>query len=140
MGTLVTHRYVADKANLRTLAGVQLLIALVAGLIAVVLPGAAALQSSAMVFLLFSTLTFVAGVINGVDFPMTAACYMALNRRAEKSAGTVYSMELFGACVGAALASVIVAPMLGIIACCFLAGIANGTAFIVLLICWRSYA
>jgi len=140
LGTLFTHRYVADKANLNTLAGVQLLIALVASLIAVVLPGAAAVQSSAIVFLLFSTLTFVAGVINGVDFPLAAACCMALSRRAEKSAGTVYGVELFGACVGAALASAVVAPMLGIIACCLLAGIANGTAFAVLLICRRSYA
>ncbi len=140
LGTLFTQRYVANKANLRTLAGVQLLIALVAGLIALVLPGAAAVTSPAIVFLLFSILIFVAGVINGVNFPLSAACYMALNRRAEKSTGAVYGTELFGACIGAALASALVAPILGIIACCLLAGIANGTAFIVLLICRRSYA
>jgi len=140
LGTLFTHRYVTNKANLRTLAGVQLLIALVAGLIAMVLPSAAAVPSPAIVFLLFSALTFVAGVINGVDFPLAAACCMALSRHAEKSAGTVYGIELFGACVGAALASVVIAPMLGIIACCLLAGIANGTAFVVLLISRRSYA
>jgi len=140
LGTLITHRYVADKANLRTLAGVQLLIALVAGLVAVVLPRAAAVPSPAFVFLLFSALTFVAGLINGVDFPLAAACCMALNRRAETSAGTVYSVELFGACAGAVLASAVVAPIFGIIACCLLAGIANGTAFVVLLICRRSYA
>jgi len=140
LGALFTHRYVADKANINTLAGVQLLIALLAGLIAIVLPGAAAVQSPAIVFMLFSTLTFVAGLINGVDFPLSAACCMALNRRAEKSAGTVYGVELFGACVGAALASAVVAPILGIIACCLLAGIANGTAFVVLLISRRSYA
>ena len=140
LGTLITHRYVADKANLRTLAGVQLLIALVAGLIAVVLPRAAAVPSPAFVFLLFSTLTFVAGLINGVDFPLAAACCMALSRRAETSAGTVYGVELFGAFAGAVLASAVVAPILGIIACCLLAGIANSTAFVVLLICRRSYA
>ena len=140
LGTFLTHRYVADKANMNTLAGVQLLIALLAGLIAIVLPGAAAVQSPAIVFMLFSTLTFVAGLINGVDFPLSAACCMALNRRAEKSAGTVYGVELFGACVGAALASAVVAPILGIIACCLFAGIANGTAFVVLLISRRSYA
>ena len=94
-----------------------------------IVSGAAAAQSPPIVFLLFSMLTFVAGVINGVDFPLTAACYMALSKRAEKSAGTVYSVELFGACVGAALASAVVAPMLGIIACCLFAGIANGTAY-----------
>ena len=82
----------------------------------------------------------MAGVINGVDFPLVAACCMVLNQRAEKSAGTVYGVELFGACVGAALASAVIIPMLGIIACCLFAGIANGTAFVVLLICRRSYA
>ncbi len=140
LGTFFTHRYVADKANLRTLAGVQLLIAILAGLIAVVLPGAAAVPSSTIVFLLFSTLTFVAGLINGIDFPLSAACCMALSRRAEKSAGTVYGLELFGACIGAALASAVVAPIFGITACCLLAGIANGAAFVVLLICRRRYA
>jgi len=140
LGTITTHRYVADKANVRTLAGIQLLIALVACLIAVVLPRAAAVPSPALVFLLFSTLTFTAGYINGVDFPLATACCMALYRRAETSAGTVYGIELFGACVGAVLASVAVAPILGIVACCLLAGIANGTAFAVLLICRRSYA
>jgi spermidine synthase len=140
LGTLFTHRYIADKANLHTLARVQLLIALMASLVAVVLPKVAIVTSPAIVFLLFLMLTFVSGLINGVDFPLSAACCMALNQRAEKSAGTVYSMELFGACVGAALASALVAPILGIVACCLLAGIANGTAFVVLLICRRSYA
>lgn len=140
LGTLTTHRYVADKANLRTLAGVQLLIALVASLIAFALPRAASVSSPALVFLLFSALTFVAGLINGVDFPLAAACCMALNRRAETSAGTVYGVELFGACAGAILSSAMVVPILGIIACCLMAGIANGTAFVVLLICRRSYA
>jgi spermidine synthase len=140
LGTLITHRYVADKANLRTLAGVQLLIVLVASLIAVVLPGVAAVPSPAFVFLLFSVLTFVAGLINGVDFPLAAACCLTLNRRAETSASTVYGIELFGACAGAVFASAVVAPILGIVACCLLASIANGTAFVVLLICRRSYA
>jgi len=140
LGALFTHRYVADKANIGTFAGVQLLIALLAVLIAVVLPAVAAAQSSAVVFTFFSVLTFVAGLVNGVDFPLSAACCLALNGRAERAAGTVYGIELFGACVGAALASVVVVPMLGIAACCLFAAIANGTAFAVLLISRRSYA
>ncbi|MCX8126505.1 MAG: spermine synthase, partial [Dehalococcoidia bacterium] len=138
VGTLTTHRYVADKANLNILAGVQLLIALVACLIAVALPAAADVSSPSLVFLLFSVLTFVAGFINGVDFPLSTACCMVLGRRAETSAGTVYGIELFGACIGAVMASALVAPVLGITVCCFLAGVANGTAFAVILICRRS--
>ncbi|UCC17190.1 MAG: fused MFS/spermidine synthase [Dehalococcoidales bacterium] len=139
LGTSITQRFVTDKANPNILAGVQLLIALLAGLIAIILPGAAVVQSPAIVFMLFSSLTFIAGLINGVDFPLSVACCMALNRRAEKSVGTVYSVELLGACVGAGVASVVVAPILGIGACCLFAAIANGTAFIVLLVSRRFY-
>ncbi len=140
LGSLFTHLRVAHKADTGTLAAVQLWIALLAGLIALVLARAVAVESPSVVFLLFSGLTFVSGLINGVDFPLSAACYMTLTGDPEKSAGTVYGMELFGACVGAALASVVVAPVLGIIACCILAGLANGTAFVVLRICGRSHS
>ena len=58
----------------------------------------------------------------------------ALTGSAEKSAGSVYGIELFGACVGAALASVAAAPILGIVACCVMAGVANFAAFGALLI------
>ncbi len=137
LGAYCTNRYVAAKDDINILAGVQLLIALLAGLIAAVLPGAAAVRSPAVVFILFSFLTFAGGLINGFDFPLTAACAMALNRHAEKSAGAVYGVELFGACAGAVLASTVVAPVLGIAACCLMAAMANGTACIVLLIARR---
>jgi spermidine synthase len=98
------------------------------------------MESSRVVFILFSAITFVAGLFNGADFPLATACCMALNKRAEKATGIVYGVELFGACAGALLASVVVAPVLGIVACCLLAGIANATAFLVVLISRRSYA
>jgi len=140
LGTLLAHRYVTDKANMRALAGIQLLIALLASLIALTLPVAATLPSPVVVFVLFSALTFVAGLVNGVGFPLSAACYMSLSGRAERSAGTVYSVELYGACLGAILASAVVVPMLGIVVCCLLGAVANATAFVVLLAPRRSYA
>jgi len=139
-GTAATHRYVKQKTNTDLLAGVQLLIALLAGLIALALPGAASLQSPRAVFMLFSILTFGAGLLNGIDFPLATACCLALNKRTEKSAGLVYGLELLGASIGAALASAVVAPILGIIACCLLATVANATACAVLLIARRSDA
>ena len=140
LGAYGSHRYVADKTNLRTLAIVQAFMALLAVVIAVTLPPAAALSSPPAVFLLFSVLTFGAGLANGIDFPLAVACYLALHRRVERSTGTVYGVELFGACVGAIGASVAVAPIHGIVACCLLAGIASGTACVVILISggdWR---
>lgn len=140
LGTFLSHRYVVDKANIRTLAGVQLLIALLSGLIAVILYRAVLLPSPSAIFILFSTLTFIVGLINGVGFPLSSACYMRLTTSPERSAGTVYGVELYGACLGAILASVVVVPILGIVACCLLAAIVNVTAFVVLLISRRSYA
>ncbi|MFU8771129.1 MAG: fused MFS/spermidine synthase [Anaerolineales bacterium] len=138
VGAWFSHRYVINKANFNTLALVQLLIGLAASLIAVSLPAAAGVQSAGAVFGLFSALTFSAGLINGVDFPLAAACFMALKGQAEQSAGSVYGVELLGACVGAALASVVIAPILGIIACCLIAALANYTAFGALMISRRT--
>ncbi len=137
LGAYLASRYVKDKANIKTLAFIQLGIALLAVCIALILPVTAALQSPEVIFVLFSALTFGAGLINGVDFPLSAACYMTLKGQPEKAAGTVYGVELFGAFFGAALASVIVVPVLGITACAFLAAIANGTAFVLFFICGR---
>lgn len=137
LGTTLTHRYVRNKASTDTLAAVQLSIALLAVLIAVVLPRSASFASAAVVFLLFSGLTFVSGLLNGLDFPLAAESFRALNRRPERSAGLVYGVELLGACVGAALASAVVAPILGIVACCLLAAVVNATAFVVLMVSRR---
>ncbi|HSV86848.1 MAG TPA: fused MFS/spermidine synthase [Levilinea sp.] len=138
LGAYFTNRYVVDKTKINTLARIQLLIALFAGGIALGLPVAAALQSPVVIFTLFSSFTFIAGVINGVSFPLSIACSMRLIRRPEKSAGVVYSLEVFGACAGAVLASVLAAPVWGIAVCCWLACAANSAAFAALIISRRS--
>lgn len=137
LGAAVVHRLVRDKANMRALAFVQLLVALCAFGVAFGLPLSAGVGSSRVVFVLFSAITFCGGLLNGADFPLATACCMALNSRAEKSTGLVYGTELLGACLGAALASVVVAPVLGIVACCLLAGIMNATACVIVLLCKR---
>ena len=136
-GTVLTHARVRDRANLGLLAWVQAGIALFALLIALILPLSAYLPSGAVVFVFFAVLTFTAGLLNGIDFPLTAAAFRAVNRRPERSAGLVYGIELAGACAGAALASVLVAPIMGIVACFLLAAIVNGTALAALLIARR---
>jgi len=137
LGAFLTNSYIKFRAEIKILAAVQLSIALLALLIAFVLPLAATVRSPGVIFALFSLLTFGAGLINGIDFPVSAACYMTLKSDADKTAGIVYGTELFGACAGAVLASAVVAPVLGITACALLAAIANGTAFVVLFICGR---
>ncbi len=123
-----------NKAGMYALAAMQLIIAVLAAIIAVSLPLIATIINPSVIFFLFSLLTFSAGLINGIDFPLSVACYMALHKHPEKTAGTVYGVELCGACAGSALASVVVVPVMGIVAACALAAIANFTAFVVLLL------
>ena len=139
LGAAFSHRFVRDKGDARVLQLVQVVIALFAAVIAVVLPAAAGVESVVLLFTLFFAITVFAGVLNGVDFPLAAACCMAAHRQAERATGAVYGTELFGSCVGAVVAGVVVAPVLGIVACCVLAAIGNATAFVVLLISGRSY-
>jgi spermidine synthase len=131
-GAAATHRLAPDPSDPRVLMAVQGAVALLAAGIGLALPWAAALASAAAVFAVFAFCTFAAGILNGADFPLATACYLAHDRRPEAATGTVYGVELVGACFGAALASAVVAPVLGIVACCLLAAFANGTAFVVL--------
>ena len=131
LGALGTGRFVADKTNRRLLAIVQGGIAVLAALMAVALPFAGRIASPILSAGAIFGLTFLAGLINGVDFPLATACRLhggPLFSAPEKATGSVYGMELFGACVGALLAGVIVAPLHGVLACCLLAAAVNGTA------------
>ena len=128
-GAGAAQRWITHKDNLRLLAAVQAGIAVFAAAIAFALPWLAAWTSAVAIFIGFALITFVAGVLNGVDFPLTVACHLSVSGRADTSTGLVYGGELFGACLGAILASAIVAPILGIAACCWLAAVANATAF-----------
>ncbi|WP_287042531.1 spermine synthase [Desulfonatronospira sp. MSAO_Bac3] len=137
LGAFISHGLGPRRTTLGTLLMVQGIMALLAGLMGAALPLAAAVQPPWLIFALFSALTFSAGLINGVNFPLAAGCFMKLCRRPEHSAGRIYGAELFGACLGAVLASALIAPVLGIVACCLLAATANATAFAVLWISRR---
>lgn len=136
-GAAAARRFARDRPDLRLLTALQLALAAFCGLLAVALPWVDALTSPGLVLLLFSALTFGAGLFNGAVFPPAAACCRALTGRPEKAAGVVYGVELFGACAGALLASVVVAPVLGIAACCLLGAVGNGTAVAALLLFGR---
>jgi len=132
LGAILTHRRLVPRASPGLLARFQLVAALWAGAVALLLPAAAAVQSPAAVFVLFSAITVTAGIISGVNFPLSSACYLRLTRRSDATAASVYSAELFGAFLGAILSSAVVAPVLGILYCCLLAGLANITGLGVL--------
>jgi spermidine synthase len=132
LGAFLTHRRLVPRAGTGLLARFQLVAALWAGATALLLPASAAVGSPDAVFFLFSALTIVSGMVNGVNFPLSAACYRSLTPGSEATAASVYSAELFGAFLGAVLSSAVVAPVLGILYCCLLAVFANVTGFLVL--------
>jgi spermidine synthase len=132
LGATLARVLVRDPADRRTLAAVQAAVAATALGIAWALPCAGGLASAAGVFVAFATFTFISGVLNGADFPLATASYLALGRSPDGSTAAVYALELAGGCLGAALASAVIAPVLGLVACFLLAAWANATAFVVL--------
>jgi spermidine synthase len=133
-GAGLAHRWTGGRGSRGALAVVQLLVASYAVVVAAGLPLAAGLGSSWVTFLLFSALTFGGGLLNGAGFPLAVSCCMVLGEPPERGAGMVYGYELVGGCLGAALAGVVVAPVLGVVACCLLAGIMNAAAFALILL------
>ncbi len=135
VGTFLGQRFVRDTSFPRviSLALVQFGIAALAWAVGLLLPQTAAIISSQAVLALFAALTFTAGLAGGVDFPLAAACSTALTGKPERAAGRIYGLELAGACLGAALASVVIAPVHGVPACFLLAGALNTAAGVALL-------
>ncbi|TVR01815.1 MAG: spermine synthase [Desulfovibrionales bacterium] len=144
VGTFLGHRHVRHRPGHgpgqtqgqtlgRSLAMVQFGIAAAAWIVGLVLPQAATIASPLVVLALFFILTFAAGLAGGVDFPLALACSTTLCGKPEQAAGRIYGIELAGACVGAAVAGVMIAPVLGIPACFLLAGVLNAMAGLALL-------
>ena len=134
VGTIVVRARFGDAANGRLLAAIQLTIAAFSLAVAVVLPLTTAIPSPIAAFIVFAMITFLAGVLNGADFPIAVACCLKARPGAEKATGAVYGTELFGACLGSVIAGVVLAPIFGIVACCIFASVANAAAFLVLVI------
>ncbi len=131
-GAFIMQRVLQDRW--RCLAVSQLAVVSFAVLVALCLPLAASIGSSGAVLTIFALLTVGAGLANGLTFPAAVACCHEGTPAPERAAGTAYGLELAGACLGALIASVMVAPMLGIVACFWLAGVMNATALAALVL------
>lgn len=130
LGTFLTETYIRKKDALGTLALLQLLLGSFAGIIGLGLLKITEIPQ----FLGFAVLTVLSGVLNGADFPVAIACLASLEGTVDRAIGTVYGIELGGACAGCLVAGVLIAPILGLDACFWLASIANLTAFVIVLL------
>ncbi|OGX41640.1 MAG: hypothetical protein A3F87_04065 [Omnitrophica WOR_2 bacterium RIFCSPLOWO2_12_FULL_51_24] len=83
--------------------------------------------------IIFSLLPAVAGIIGGMQFPLANKICAANVKDAGKIAGSLYGVDLIGACAGALVTSAFFIPVFGIEATCYLTGLLNALVFGLLL-------
>lgn len=73
--------------------------------------------------ILIPFLVIITGFLVGFEFPLASSLFK--KKEVSKTAGTLFSSDLVGSCIGSFLASVLLVPLLGIINVCILLGILN---------------
>ncbi|MFH1564223.1 MAG: hypothetical protein ABIF11_12540 [Nitrospirota bacterium] len=78
--------------------------------------------------LLFPILTMITGFFVGAEFPLGNKLYLGEaslenSHQVGKVAGLLYGFDLFGACLGGLLSTIIFIPILGIFQTCFICGL-----------------
>lgn len=89
---------------------------------------------------LFPFLTFFAGFVGGLQFPLANKLYLETQREVGKVAGMVYGIDLFGSCIGAVFASTFLIPILGIFQTCYLVVVVNLISLLLIGVSWKSQA
>lgn len=78
---------------------------------------------------LFSCLNLAAGFITGMEFPLASKICLRLTKNMARVTGLLYAADLWGAVLGAALAAVLLIPVLGVASTCALAATFNLVTF-----------
>jgi spermidine synthase len=73
----------------------------------------------------FSVLTFAAGLIGGLQFPLANALWLEWRPEVARAAGYTYGVDLIGSCIGAVFTTAIFIPLLGIPFTCIIASAVN---------------
>jgi spermidine synthase len=88
--------------------------------------------SIATQFLLF-LLNATAGFLVGAQFPVANELWLQGRAAAKRSTGALYASDLVGAFVAAVLVSVLLVPVLGIVATCLLAATIKAASFVLVI-------
>ena len=80
----------------------------------------------------FAFLPIIAGFLGGIQFPLANKICLKGYEDVGKTTGLLYSVDLFGACVGGILIGLLFVPILGIIQTCVLLSILNLLVLILL--------
>lgn len=84
--------------------------------------------------IVFPFLPIIPGLIGGFQFPLANKLYLeTINTGPGRSAGLIYGIDLFGACLGAILVAIFLVPLVGIYMSCFIVAGLNLACLILLL-------
>jgi spermidine synthase len=85
----------------------------------------------------YMLLPAVSGLIGGLEFPLAVRLWRSTGAATGKAAGTLYALDLLGACVGAALVTPLLIPMLGLPGICWWVVLLNAGTLLLLLLSMR---
>lgn len=75
--------------------------------------------------IIFPSLPIVAGFIGGFQFPLASKICLEKSSGVGRTGGLAYGIDLLGACLGAAIVSTFLIPIMGIFQTCFAIGLLN---------------
>jgi spermidine synthase len=117
------------RGELRQLAGLQLLAALAPLLLCLLFGGLAAIKDPRAVFLasqvLFPVLAVLCGLFGGYQFPVASRVFFAGSKNRDGNPGTLYALDLAGACLGALALSACLVPLFGFLETAALMAVVN---------------
>lgn len=123
-----------DRQGIHTLAKVEFFIFMYSLLLPIIFLILSNLKAQASIFiaveLLFPILTVIIGIFVGSEFPLANKLYLRDYKKIGKVAGLIYGFDLFGACLGGLLSTILFIPILGIFKSCFICVILKLASFI----------
>jgi len=118
-----------NPKDLRRLAGLQFLATITPLLLFWLLYGLAVTRKPPSLFLgsqiLFPCLAVLCGFLGGYQFPVASRIFFAKTKAAARSPGTLYALDLVGACLGALVLSSYLVPVFGFEQTAWLMGVVN---------------
>lgn len=127
-----------QRSDVRLLAGLQVLAALTPLLMYALFLYFAGIETPTGLFIIsqigFPALALLSGMLGGYQFPLASRVYFNLMAPSDHGPGTVYALDLAGACLGAIVLSVYLIPLFGTLKTTLVLGLVNlmPTALLVL--------
>ncbi|MGC2197612.1 MAG: fused MFS/spermidine synthase [Terriglobales bacterium] len=115
--------------QVRGMTGVQLLAAIAPLVLVALFAALSEVHTRAGLFvtteLAFPLLALLSGLLGGYQFPLASAVFFAGTQTKERSLGSLYALDLLGACLGAVLLSSYVIPVFGFLKTAALMAVVN---------------